>query len=137
MKKLFTLIIFGIFIIVTPVDAAIIKYNEAGGVVSVTQGPYTNRNVNNFGSNALFSPSTIQKNSIENERRYLRRKFVENTKNINVNVNTNGLPMNRYYDNGAFNRYYGNHGVYQTGPTRTRYYYNNGGQILVPGVRFY
>ena len=111
-----------------------INYNPAGGITSTQYtapfgGPTFVNNfpastMNNYGSNALFSPTTSRRiaekqRQIKNEQTYL-----ENTKNINVNINHTGV--NPYY---GYNRYnnYNNYNNYNPVP---RYYNNN-------GVRYY
>ena len=67
MKNLF-LVFIAFIIIPIGANAYQVNYNSAGGITSVTgtvptiYGPqtYVNNNVNNFGSNALFTPNNIR-----------------------------------------------------------------------------
>jgi hypothetical protein len=132
MKNLF-LVFIAFIIIPIGANAYQVNYNSAGGITSVTgtvptiYGPqtYVNNNVNNFGSNALFTPNNIRRISEEQRRIKNEQTYLENTKNINVNINHNGLNPYRY-NNGYYGNYYNN--IYS--PNRmynygTRYY-NNG-----------
>lgn len=92
-----------------------VNYNSAGGITSTintvpspygTQ-TYVNNSPYNYGSNALFSPNTIRRLSEEQRRRQNEKLYLENTKNININVNHSGY--NPYqYNNGYYNRNYYN-----------------------------
>ena len=144
MKKLMVLLF--MLVLVAPANAY--YYESFGGHSSVNtfaprsynngfNGGY-NTSVNNFGTNAPFTQSNIdrtirQQRQIEYEKKYL--KSLENTQNINVNVNHNGVlpppPPDTYYNNG-YNRYYNN--VYTPA---SGIYYNRGNGFTVPGVRMY
>ncbi len=124
-----------------------INYNAAGGVTSTQYTPpfggptyvnnYPSSSMNNYGSNALFLPSNMQRiadkqRQIKNEQTYL-----QNSKNINLNINhtiANPYGYNRY---NRYNRY--NNPNY----VNSRYYnnglrYNNGFNGLnVRGLTIY
>lgn len=148
MKKIIITVIMLIFAGIN-VNAAVINYNSAGGVTSVSGGyspygrTYTTGTINNYGSNASFAPNTIRQTQQRALRDSYERQYVEslkNTKNINVNVNHNGYPYGRYYTNGAYNRYYPNGGYrYNYSPIYggNGIYYNRGNGISIPGMRIF
>ncbi len=144
MKKI---IIFALMLLFTGINAnaAVINYNAAGGVTSVSGGygpygrTYTTGTINNYGSNAQFAPNTLRQTQQRAVRESYERQYIENlknTKNINVNINHNGYP---YYTNNAYNRYYP--GGYRYNYVPANYsngiYYNTGNGISIPGIRMY
>lgn len=154
MKKIFLFLC--LFILTIPnvsVAYQIVNYNSAGGVTSVTNTGMYGRNYYNtttnpqFGSNAAFTPQNRaiageRMRRIENEEKYL--DSLKNSKNINVNVNTNRMynpyrgnrylyNNNGYYYNNRYNHYnspggyFGNNGIY----------YNQRNGFSIPGVRMF
>lgn len=129
-------------------NAVVVNYNPAGGVTSVSggyrtpYGGYSTSTINNYGSNAAFSPTSMQRTQVRAKKDAYERQYLEslkNTKNINVNVNHNGYPVNRYYTNYGYNRYYPNGYRYNYIPNYagSGMYFNNGSGFSIPGVRVF
>ncbi len=133
MKKIFLLIMFLISVNLSANAYYQVNYNAAGGVTSTVNtvptpfgaqtyvNHYTNGLNEGYGSNALFSPNTIR--SISERQRQIRneKKYLENTKNINVNINHTGINPYRY------NNGYYNYPTYTHYPTYGGIRYNNRG----------
>ena len=109
-----------------------VKYNNAGGVITTTQP--------RFGANALYTPQNTAIMAERNRQiRYANKYYdsLANSKNINVNINHNGL--NRVYYPHYNPQYIYNYGY----PTRTpfvnntRIYNTNGININNRGFYIY
>ena len=119
MKKIFLTLL--VFLSVNLCSNAYqINYNSAGGVTSTMYSvptPYGAQTyVNNypssteFGSNALFNPNTTRRLAEQQRRIQNEKTYLENTRNININVNHTGINPYRY-NNGYYNNmYYPNYG---------------------------
>ncbi|MBQ8459778.1 hypothetical protein IJ541_06720 [bacterium] len=118
-------ILFLVIIIISfclPSNAYEVKYNNAGAIVSTTQPQ--------FGTNAIYTPQNVAINAERSRQiRYANQYYdsLANSKNINLNINHNGL--NRVYYPNYNPRYIYNYGY----PTRTPFI-NNGRLYNTNGI---
>ena len=124
MKKIFLILIVFLSINLSANAYYQVNYNSAGGVTSTSStvptpfgmqtyvNNYSTSDQSGYGSNALFNPNTTRKLAEQQRRIQNEKTYLENTKNINVNVNYTGFYPYRY-NNGYYNRnYYSNYPNY-------------------------